>query len=262
MHLAESLEQRHLDLGPKFKEARHEKGFTALRGGVVWRLLPSKVTDKVTHQDTQGQITLPDDLAHKLNDLNQKQQQYEQAQRNIMSERQQLFADWYKYMMCSYPGDIGTPYLLDNQTDDKLADFIDTYSLDALKKMVQAEGDLHLQLNRQGGLTGATTTNAAADSPTAHLAKAIRDFLADLPASFILTEQSLNDLREDHFPDAILQHLNPLKDQKFNTEAEFLQAVKTASRNNQIPHDHERRLKHAALHQDYILKPVPAPRYW
>ena len=38
IQLTEKLENRQLDLGPKFEEARHHKGFNALPGGTRWMI--------------------------------------------------------------------------------------------------------------------------------------------------------------------------------------------------------------------------------
>ncbi len=124
LHLTDALAHRQLDIGAKFKEARHTKGFSPVPGGVLWRILPAKPTDGHTRE----QVTLPDALAHQLNDLNQKQQEYEQRCRELNSRRQQVFADWYKYMLCAYPGDVGTPYQFDQQTDNEIKDFVQNHS--------------------------------------------------------------------------------------------------------------------------------------
>ena len=45
-------------------------------------------------------------------------------------------------------------------------------------------------------------------------------------AGFKLTEQSIDNLRQEGFPNKILEKLDALKDKKFNTENEFLEAVR------------------------------------
>lgn len=51
--------------------------------------------------------------------------------------------------------------------------------------------------------------------------------------SFIVTEQSLDNLRKEGLPNDILRKLESLKDQKFNTEGEFLEAVRQKIGNSQ-----------------------------
>jgi hypothetical protein len=52
-------------------------------------------------------------------------------------------------------------------------------------------------------------------------------------ASFKLTEQSLDNLRQEGLPNEIVEKLEALKDQKFHTEDEFLEAVRQEIGNDQ-----------------------------
>jgi len=56
--------------------------------------------------------TLPESLARVLNELNLLQAEYDRAGHELESMQQRLFADWYKYMLCSYPppDDTGNDY--------------------------------------------------------------------------------------------------------------------------------------------------------
>jgi hypothetical protein len=104
LQLSPRLEHRQLDVGPKFLEARHEKGFTAAPGGSLWAIQPeSTTTEAADAGDADAGITLPDDMAHLLNAANDRQQEYDRAWQEIESLRKQLFSDWYKYMLCAYP---------------------------------------------------------------------------------------------------------------------------------------------------------------
>ncbi|MDI6777221.1 MAG: hypothetical protein QMD03_08325 [Syntrophales bacterium] len=64
-------------------------------------------------------------------------------------------------------------------------------------------------------------------------------------ASFKLTEQSLDNLREEGLPNEILEKLEALKDQKFNTEDEFLKAVRQEIGQDQTISYKEQILQHA-----------------
>jgi hypothetical protein len=104
--LSSSLEHRQLDLTAKFEEARHEKGFNAVSSGTIWTItLGSTNTTTANAEDAQAQseVTLPDNIAPKLNQLNLSQQKYDCTCDEIESMRRQLFSDWYKYMLCAYP---------------------------------------------------------------------------------------------------------------------------------------------------------------
>lgn len=63
---------------------------------------------------------------------------------------------------------------------------------------------------------------------------------------FKLTEQSLDNLRQKGFPNKILEKLEALKDQKFNTEDEFLEAVRLEIGNDETASYKAQILKHAA----------------
>lgn len=104
LQLSAKLEHRQLDIGPKFLEARHEKGFTAIPGGSLWTVRPESTTTSVADaSEADAGITLPDDMAQLLNHVNDLQQEYDGAYQEIESLRRQLFSDWYKYMLCAYP---------------------------------------------------------------------------------------------------------------------------------------------------------------
>jgi hypothetical protein len=65
-------------------------------------------------------------------------------------------------------------------------------------------------------------------------------------ASFNLTEQSLDTLREEGLPKETLKKLEALKDQKFDTEDEFLEAVRQAIGKDQTVRYKKQILKYAA----------------
>ena len=109
LSLSSRLEGKELDVGLKFREARHEKGFSAVPGGTLWsiRLESSALSspDSGDAADETSEETLPDELAHPLNQFNLRQQAYDSAAQELESMQKQLFADWYKYMLCAYPPD-------------------------------------------------------------------------------------------------------------------------------------------------------------
>ena len=95
------LQSKDLDLGPRFMEARHEKGFKAEGGGSLWEIRPANENDTTTSVAP----TLPSPLADDLDALNVQQQATDQAEEELGHLRHILFADWYKYMLCAYPPD-------------------------------------------------------------------------------------------------------------------------------------------------------------
>jgi hypothetical protein len=103
LHLASRLGQKKLDQGPKFAEARHERGFTAVPAGTIWVIRQVTATESTDDSEGIQSETLPRELGHQLNALNLRQMAYDQAGHELESMQRQLFADWYKYMLCAYP---------------------------------------------------------------------------------------------------------------------------------------------------------------
>lgn len=155
LHLMADLEHRQLDIGPKFREARHTNGFRASSGGTVWTIrLPSAGT-VAKDGSRPEELTLPDELAHALNQLNLAQQKYDAAHAQIISLRERLFADWYRYMLSAYPPD-------DQRDDypdiDAVKFFIEEHDLKPLVDLEQSIGSDTLER---------TTVNVSLDSVSA-----------------------------------------------------------------------------------------------
>jgi hypothetical protein len=104
--LLSRLEGQQLDLDPKFLEARHEKGFSAVSAASRWTVKPESAQNAPADVEkalTEARLTLPQEIAEALNDLNLIQQELDQTTQDIDTIRHQIFADWYKYMLCVYP---------------------------------------------------------------------------------------------------------------------------------------------------------------
>jgi hypothetical protein len=173
LHLASNLEHRQLDIGPKFLEARHEKGFTGFSSGTLWSVKPTPDhTQAASAEDAhkQQQITLPDEMAHQLNDLNTKQRDYDRAVHEIESLRSQLFSDWYKYMLCAYPPDGSR----DEYPDiDAVKYYIENNSLVNLQTKISYTGQLTMSVDDDGIVTAAAATGTPTDSLAHRLAEAV-----------------------------------------------------------------------------------------
>ncbi|NIM12083.1 MAG: hypothetical protein GTO45_25275, partial [Candidatus Aminicenantes bacterium] len=178
LQLLKKVGNRKLDIGPKFNEAFHEKGFTAVPGGTLWTIRPE--TAKGTQQGDQNQVTLPSELAHDLNTLNVAQGKYDRALAEIQSLRHLLFLDWYKYMMCAYPPDDSR----DNYPDvDRVKSYIESIYIKSNGKTSLRDNAAQagqLQLTRDpatGAISGAgssspgTLAAAAADAVNGLLQK-------------------------------------------------------------------------------------------
>lgn len=104
--LASRLESRQLDLTAKFEEVRHEKAFNVIASGTIWTVSLESTNSTIANAEdaqAQSEVTLPDNIAPKLNQLNLSQQKYDCTFDEIESMRRQLFSDWYKYMLSAYP---------------------------------------------------------------------------------------------------------------------------------------------------------------
>jgi hypothetical protein len=98
------LEHLQTDIGPKLREERHRQGFSSEKGGYRWVLAPRQVTTGAGDDSVQ-QVTLVDDQAHFLHELNTIQLDFDRTDEQIKALRQQIFADWSKFMLCQYPPD-------------------------------------------------------------------------------------------------------------------------------------------------------------
>lgn len=107
MHISERLDGRTLDIGAKFREGRHERGFGTENDGFLWTILPVVTANESnnTREDQVTQESLPANLAHQLNQLNILQEEYNQAWLNIESLRRQLYSQFYYYMNNQSEGD-------------------------------------------------------------------------------------------------------------------------------------------------------------
>jgi hypothetical protein len=180
IQLASRLANQQLDIGAKFQELRHEKGFVAGAGGTLWRVQPVKSgagAPANAGDAVPEQVTLPDDLAHTLNTLNTRQRAYDQSLQQILALRQQLFADWYKYMLCAYPPEDAR----DNYPDvDQVLRFVQAQDLDPLTAQLGGTGALSLQSDADGNVTGAADTTRTGGSLADQVAQSITALLSGL----------------------------------------------------------------------------------
>jgi hypothetical protein len=110
LHLLGEMDHLRIDTGAKFREARRAKGFQGLASGTIWHIVQPVAEDpKATKNATTPpmkkppEITLPDVLAYQLNALNIAQTRADQALHVLTSVCKRLFADWYRYMLATYP---------------------------------------------------------------------------------------------------------------------------------------------------------------
>ncbi|HET9971770.1 MAG TPA: hypothetical protein VFQ68_26285 [Streptosporangiaceae bacterium] len=203
MLLAPRLEQGGTDLATRFGQALHEAAFVARPAGSLWTLrqqsAPVAANAVSAARRVAARAALPADLApvldrlgHALNELNRAQQAYDRATDEIGARSEQLFLDWYRYMLCAYPP-AGTGE--DYPDIDGVRRFIERRGLPALRAAVQAAG---LVVNvrapgddgpgRPGAADGDPASLAAAVATAADQVEAV---LADLAASPVQTDAGL-----------------------------------------------------------------------
>lgn len=140
IQLAPRLEHHLVDTGARFHEIRHEKGFTAHRGDVLWTIgpvgtSPVPLPADAARAQAQAQVELPPELAGLLGRLNEAQQARDRAATELETLRRQLFADWYKYLLCAYPPeDTGDDY----PDIDEVRAFLETKSLPRVLELAGA----------------------------------------------------------------------------------------------------------------------------
>lgn len=176
VQFASQFRNRRLDVGAKFKEARHDRGFRAVEGGQLWTLLPQSQPDQ--RADAQAappqQTTIDPALAAILSRANVLQGEYERLQREIDHLRHVTFADWYKYMICAYPPEDSRDAYPDI---DEVKFFIEKEDLARLDRSVAAAGQLALSWGEEG-LSSVSASDSAPKSAAARLAAALQELLA------------------------------------------------------------------------------------
>lgn len=98
LHLKSAMDGNVLDVRPRFRRLRHANTFNRIKGENQWRINTQKVGAHVNLV-----IDLPENLLDDLADLNHYLQALDEAQHRLAWWQGTAFADWYKYMICTYP---------------------------------------------------------------------------------------------------------------------------------------------------------------
>ena len=115
------LVQQNLDFGPKFRQGLHEDSFTGQCKEISWQVVPES-DPKISQSGSanpanavQGdgimQVTLSANISDRISKVNEAQREYDQQLAKVGSIREQVYADWYKYMLATYY--VETPGFLD-----------------------------------------------------------------------------------------------------------------------------------------------------
>lgn len=181
--MASFLDQQYLDVGASFLAARHEKSFNAIPSGSLWSVRPQSTSGSADSANATVLVNLPESLAHQLNQLNSLQHDYDRALELIEQQREQLFFDWYKYMLAAYP----PAESRDDFPDvDLVRYFVEQKDLVPLANLLNSAGALSLQWDEVGNVIAASAGNSASNAIASGLAQQINLVLqavADFNAS-------------------------------------------------------------------------------
>lgn len=204
LQMSDRLQHQKQDFRAKFREGLHESGFVGQTKEMLWRVLPesnSSVPASAAQGEAQVQVTLPISIGDELNTVNGLQHQYDQQLAKIGSIREQVYADWYKYMLATYTHNVGDKKILKNKPSrfrntsdsDLIKDFIklppkrpgvissNQYGLPALTQEIAATGILSLEKeNEQDKIVRASASNSQSNSIAAQLALSINNLIASI----------------------------------------------------------------------------------
>lgn len=114
-----------VDFVYKISEATRDTGFASLRGNTCW-----EVNSDLFHTSKENAQEIPASISGQLHMVNHIQWELDQLNDQLIGCQEQLFSDWYKYMICSYPplgetNDYPNPdevkYFIENEINQTLA---------------------------------------------------------------------------------------------------------------------------------------------
>ena len=130
------------------KNAIHNDRFTKIKNGQLWNV--KKANQEVTLMPPENEKELPGDISTLLVTINGLQEKFNKKSAEIISMRERIFADWYKYMVERYDP---TPSRIDETTRPSFWDireFIENQEIPALNTLFsqlnEVSGDLNTQL--------------------------------------------------------------------------------------------------------------------
>jgi hypothetical protein len=147
LSLKDTVQGENVDFINRLKTARHKQGFSQVDGGLLWvfvgiqdvELGENTQLSDANRQDVETQLknildSFKYDQSDELQELNEWQEQANQLKFAIEGQRELLYADWTKYMLCLYPTDRlnDTAY----PKSDRIKHFIETKTIPMLDSMV------------------------------------------------------------------------------------------------------------------------------
>lgn len=149
------LDENDIDVGAKFHEARHGKGFRPSNGETKWTV-KMQAREKLPTDNTSRVLPpLPNGIGSYLNALNKAQQTFHRALQEKTTLQQQLYIDWTKYMQARYPSEVA-PYQYPDA--DHIQYFIKNYCITPIQEKIRLTGSLDYDQNT-------SKPNATSDNP-------------------------------------------------------------------------------------------------
>lgn len=136
----DDLDQNQLDIGPRFREARHAQGFNAEPGERRYEIKLENVEIAANTDGANPPAPAPKmsaQVAALLQDLNSRQRAFDAACFRRDALREQLFVDWYKYMLSAYPPQDS---IVDYPDMDEVLYFIEQYDIQPLRDLMFQTG--------------------------------------------------------------------------------------------------------------------------
>ncbi|MFT5758696.1 MAG: hypothetical protein ACI9LM_003444 [Alteromonadaceae bacterium] len=185
MQLAFRLDEKKLDSIARFKELRHENSFTPVSSGHRW-IIRSESQSETSGKNKSNVPDLSDEILICLNEINTLQQEYHHAWHNIESLKKQLFADWYKYMICMYPPES----IQDYPSADLVKHFIERKVILPLKNEIYRVGELVTFKKDENG--NITEIKESDESGALSIAKRLAEKLNNLILNIEQEEAQIN----------------------------------------------------------------------
>ncbi|NEO55271.1 MAG: hypothetical protein F6K54_20675 [Okeania sp. SIO3B5] len=156
-------------------EERHTKTFTAHPGSKLWlvKLATLENSEKKTQSPNEDNVseaqTIPPDLAHQLNALNQLQAKYDRALHQLDTLRRQLYEDWYRYMLLAYPSDdeaLNYEDIRQSPDVDHIIAYIKELDIKPLQQLMENTGFVNSYDNHSKPIVVSPPTGTKASTPS------------------------------------------------------------------------------------------------
>ena len=175
IQLAVNLQDKALDIKSRFYELRHKSGFRAHQAAYSWEITQTRKETQKSSKKTKPLPPLPDQLVDLLSAVNLLQDEYDEGVAAIVSHKEQVFADWYKYMISIYPPD---RFNDEYPNMDEVRYFIKNQSLAILQSKLKNYGEFGVEEDEEGNFKACTSGESVQSSIAYQLAVKLNALLA------------------------------------------------------------------------------------